>query len=174
MQMFAYHNTMRSAKFKVPPPEIVTRSIEEIRAEKRRAEMAERVRRASEEQKVIREQRRREILARIEKALNTYKGDRMPREERIPVRQILHTLCDFHGVSVAEVMSRRRLRYLCKIRDEAIRAVADSRPDMSLPEIGRLFDGRDHTTILHSLRKTAKEGCDYRGRPIKEITHEQE
>ena len=165
--------TMANARFKfVEPPECIIRSIDDIRAEKRRLELAEKMARATEEQRAIREQRRREILERIESVLKAHKGDRMPREERIPVRQILHTICDFHGVSVAEVMSRRRLRYLCKIRDEAVRAVADSRPDMSLPEIGRMFAGRDHTTILHSLRKTAKPGCDYRGRPL-ENTSEQ-
>ncbi len=166
MQLFAYRQTMANARFKVAieaPP-----NAEKIRAERRAREVQEAIFRARAVEKARRENRRREILERIEKTLKRYREDRVDRvqlSERIPIRQILRVLCDFHGVTVDDLMSRRRQRYLVKIRHEAIRAVADARPDMSLPELGRVFDGRDHTTIMHSLRQTAKPGFDYRGMP---------
>ena len=62
-----------------------------------------------------------------------------------------------HGMSFRDLVGASRTKLLVIARDEAIRAVADARPDMSLPAIGRVFK-RDHTTILHSLRKTWTAG----------------
>lgn len=161
MFVASYRNTMRNAKPKYVEASVPVKTMAQIRAEKLADEKFK-----ADRERAIREHRRREILARIEAAFKRYKGDRVPVEERIPVRQILGTICAFHGVTRAELMSRGRQRFMCKIRDEAIRAVADARPDMSLPELGRIFGGRDHTTIIHSLRKTAKPGCDCRNRPL--------
>ncbi|MBX3751922.1 MAG: hypothetical protein KF897_17725, partial [Opitutaceae bacterium] len=45
-----------------------------------------------------------------------------------------------------------RTRHVVEARFEAIRLVRAARPDLSLPAIGRLFN-RDHTTILHALKR---------------------
>lgn len=61
------------------------------------------------------------------------------------------------GYTLDEVISPNRSRHLCSVRDACIRVVADAKPHLSLKQIGRLFR-RDHTTIIHSLRKTRKPG----------------
>lgn len=166
--------TMANARPKTFERE-VWRSVEQIRSERRAASEEEQNKREAERQmkaaieaakaeRARREAKRREILERIENTMKRSREERVPIGERVPIREILRTLCEFHDVTIGELMSRRRTRFLMQVRHEAIRAVADARPDMSLPEIGRVFDGRDHTTILHSLRTTAKEGFDYRGR----------
>lgn len=62
-----------------------------------------------------------------------------------------------HGVRYRDIVGVSRAKSLVIIRHAAIRAVADARPDMSLPQIGHVFN-RDHTTILWALRKTKKQG----------------
>lgn len=68
------------------------------------------------------------------------------------VSEIIHAvLRNFPGITVAELLGDRRGRDLTEARRAAIVAVAMSRKDMSLPQIGRAFN-RDHTTVLHHLR----------------------
>ena len=69
------------------------------------------------------------------------------REERmLVIRQVAKT----HGVSVHDLLGRRRAAWLVAARRAAIRAIHDQFDD-SLPMIARLFR-RDHTTILYHLR----------------------
>jgi chromosomal replication initiator protein len=58
-----------------------------------------------------------------------------------------------YGVSAPDLCGPRKHgpRNIQRIRHEAIARVAMERPDMSLPQIGRIFGGRDHTTIMASL-----------------------
>lgn len=72
-------------------------------------------------------------------------------------RLIARQIAAHAGYSFEHIKSDSRMKDLVKVRDACIRAVADARPDMSLVAIGRVFD-RDHTTIMHSLRKTKKPG----------------
>jgi chromosomal replication initiation ATPase DnaA len=74
-------------------------------------------------------------------------------------RQIIAAVAAEHGVTVAEIVGHRRSLWIVKARWEAIRRVADE-TGWSLHRIGRAFGDRDHTTILHALRKM---GVDYRG-----------
>lgn len=71
---------------------------------------------------------------------------------------IASKVCAEHGIPFAMVIGPSRSNPIVKVRHAAIRAVADARPDLSLPQIARIFGGRCHTTIVHSLRKTRKEG----------------
>lgn len=84
-------------------------------------------------------------------------------------RDIIRQVAKDHGFTYNDIVGVRRHRALIEPRFLAIRAVADARPDMSLTAIGHAFR-RDHTTILHSLRKTAAPAFhDYRsGRTKKE------
>lgn len=65
---------------------------------------------------------------------------------------IIDRFAKAHKVSVGEIVGPRRSRYLIAPRFEAIVAVAIERPDMSLPQIGRLFN-RDHTSIINAFKK---------------------
>lgn len=77
------------------------------------------------------------------------------------IRSIIATVADEHGVSVQDILSVTRSQKIVLARQHAIHEVKTRRPSLSLPQIGRTF-GRDHTTVLHSLRawpeKAAKLG----------------
>lgn len=70
---------------------------------------------------------------------------------RVPAKQIIaEVLEDFPGITVSDILSQRRRRDLVKARHACMKAVHERRPDMSFPQIGRVF-GRDHTSILHAV-----------------------
>lgn len=62
------------------------------------------------------------------------------------------TLIEFPKITRAELTSRRRTAILVRPRQIAM-YLAKILTDQSLPEIGRRFGGRDHTTVLHAVRK---------------------
>lgn len=67
-------------------------------------------------------------------------------------------LC-FPGVTIAQIKGRHRgPTCLSDIRHIAVFEVCRQRPDFSMPMIGRLFGGRDHTTMIHSRDKVASLG----------------
>lgn len=76
-----------------------------------------------------------------------------PADHRRPVPDIVaEVLADYPGTTWADVKSLRRTRELVAPRQACMVAVYDERKDLSLPQIGRLFN-RDHTTVLHAVRK---------------------
>ncbi len=56
-------------------------------------------------------------------------------------------------VTVADVMGRSRFQYIVDVRHLAMVEVSKRFPWMSYPQMGRLFGGRDHSTIMHALKK---------------------
>jgi len=56
------------------------------------------------------------------------------------------------GISVPEIIGERRSKWIVAARFEAIYEVSVA-TGYSLPQIGRIFGGRDHTSILNALRK---------------------
>ncbi|WP_211181426.1 helix-turn-helix domain-containing protein [Pseudorhizobium endolithicum] len=68
------------------------------------------------------------------------------------VGEVLHA---FPGFTIADLKSGRRQRDLCFARQTAMYVVRHERPDLSYPVIGRWFGGRDHTTVMSSVRKIA-------------------
>lgn len=72
---------------------------------------------------------------------------------RRPVRIIAEeVLQDYPGITSEDVKGIRRVRKLIKPRKACIRAVFEERKDLSSVKIGKLFGGRDHSTILHSIK----------------------
>ena len=70
----------------------------------------------------------------------------------------LHTIvciesivCKFFKISKNEMLSPRRSRYLVRPRQTAI-YLSKMLTSKSLPEIGRAFSNRDHTTVIHSVK----------------------
>lgn len=68
------------------------------------------------------------------------------------VRQIICDVAIEHGVRVDDILGVTRNAKITKARHAAIYRARQERPDMSLPQIGRVFR-RDHTSILHAIRK---------------------
>lgn len=71
---------------------------------------------------------------------------------QVTVRAIIEAVSVEYGVSVVEILSHRRTADIVRPRQVAM-YLATKLTMKSLPEIGRCFDDRDHTTILHAARK---------------------
>lgn len=69
-------------------------------------------------------------------------------------RQIIESLLarDYPNFTFTDIIGPRRHRALVEPRHKCMVAVYTERADMSIPQIGRVFD-RDHTTILHAVNK---------------------
>ncbi len=73
----------------------------------------------------------------------------------ISLENIQKTVADFYRVKVPELFSKKRTADLVKPRQIAM-YFAKELTSLSLPEIGESFGGRDHTTVLHAVRKIAE------------------
>ena len=72
-------------------------------------------------------------------------------ENNVTIDSIQTIVCQFFKISKNEMLSARRSRYLVRPRQTAI-YLAKLLTSKSLPEIGRLFSNRDHTTVIHSVK----------------------
>ena len=71
-------------------------------------------------------------------------------ENKVTIDYIQSIVCKFFKISKNEMLSSRRSRYLVRPRQTAI-YLSKILTSKSLPEIGREFSNRDHTTIIHDL-----------------------
>ncbi|MBP6020530.1 MAG: chromosomal replication initiator protein DnaA [Burkholderiaceae bacterium] len=71
---------------------------------------------------------------------------------QITVENIQKTVADFYKIKIADMYSKRRPANIAMPRQVAM-YLAKELTQKSLPEIGDLFGGRDHTTVLHAVRK---------------------
>ena len=76
-------------------------------------------------------------------------------ENKITIELIQTIVCKFFKISKNEMLSSRRSRYLVRPRQTAI-YLTKMLTSKSLPEIGREFSNRDHTTIIHSVKTIEK------------------
>jgi chromosomal replication initiator protein len=76
-------------------------------------------------------------------------------ENKVTIDLIQSIVCKFFKISKNEMLSSRRSRYLVRPRQTAI-YLTKILTSKSLPEIGREFSGRDHTTIIHSVKTIEK------------------
>ena len=92
----------------------------------------------------------------IEVAKDALKDLLSVQNRQISVENIQKTVAEFYGIKVADMYSKRRPANIARPRQIAM-YLAKELTQKSLPEIGELFGGRDHTTVLHAVRKLAKE-----------------
>ncbi len=87
-----------------------------------------------------------------------------------PVEEIQQQVAVAFGISRAELIGGSRAATPLRARQVAILLTREA-TDLSLPEIGRLYGGRDHSTILNSLRRAAAtlEGDDDLARRVEEL-----
>ncbi len=76
-------------------------------------------------------------------------------ENKVTIDLIQTIVCKFFKISKNEMLSSRRSRYLVRPRQTAI-YLTKILTSKSLPEIGREFSNRDHTTIIHSVKTVEK------------------
>jgi chromosomal replication initiator protein len=75
---------------------------------------------------------------------------------QISVENIQKTVADFFKIKVADMYSKKRPASIAHPRQVAM-YLAKELTKKSLPEIGELFGGRDHTTVLHAVRKVGAD-----------------
>jgi len=75
---------------------------------------------------------------------------------QISVENIQKTVADFYKIKVADMYSKKRPASIAHPRQVAM-YLSKELTKKSLPEIGELFGGRDHTTVLHAVRKVSAE-----------------
>jgi chromosomal replication initiator protein len=75
---------------------------------------------------------------------------------QVGVENIQKTVADFYKIKVADMYSKKRPASIARPRQIAMYLAKDM-TQKSLPEIGELFGGRDHTTVLHAVRKITAE-----------------
>ncbi len=73
---------------------------------------------------------------------------------QVSIENIQKTVADYYKIKVSEMYSKRRSRNVARPRQVAM-ALAKELTQLSLPDIGEAFGGRDHTTVLHACRKIA-------------------
>ena len=74
----------------------------------------------------------------------------------ISMENIQKTVADYYKIKVADMYSKKRPASIARPRQIAM-YLAKELTQKSLPEIGELFGGRDHTTVLHAVRKIGGE-----------------
>jgi chromosomal replication initiator protein len=72
------------------------------------------------------------------------------------VENIQKTVADYYKIKIADMYSKKRPASIARPRQIAM-YLAKELTQKSLPEIGELFGGRDHTTVLHAVRKIGGE-----------------
>ncbi len=73
-------------------------------------------------------------------------------DRKITVDEIQRAVAEYYNLRLSELLSARRSRNIARPRQVAM-YLAKQLTERSLPEIGRRFGGRDHTTVIHAVRK---------------------
>ena len=74
---------------------------------------------------------------------------------QVSIENIQKTVAEYYKIRISDMHSKKRSRAVARPRQVAM-ALAKELTQLSLPEIGSNFGGRDHTTVLHACRQIAK------------------
>lgn len=73
-------------------------------------------------------------------------------ERKITVEEIQRRVSDYYNIRLSDIIGPKRLRSYARPRQVAM-YLAKQLTSRSLPEIGRRFGGRDHTTVMHGVKR---------------------
>jgi chromosomal replication initiator protein len=73
-------------------------------------------------------------------------------ERRVTINEIQKHVAEHFNIKMAEMTSARRARIVARPRQVAM-FLSKQLTSRSLPEIGRQFGGRDHTTVMHAVKR---------------------
>jgi chromosomal replication initiator protein len=73
-------------------------------------------------------------------------------ERKVTIDEIIRKVAEHYTLRMSDMLSARRARSVARPRQVAM-YLAKTLTSRSLPEIGRRFGGRDHTTVIHAVRK---------------------
>lgn len=82
-------------------------------------------------------------------------------EKKLTIDEIQRKVADYYGLKVADLLSERRAREVARPRQIAMYLAKKMTP-RSLPEIGRRFGKRDHTTVMHAVKRVEQLRADDR------------
>ncbi|UNU74257.1 chromosomal replication initiator protein DnaA [Moraxella nasovis] len=90
------------------------------------------------------------------------------RARAVNAENIREVVAEYYGVSVKDLMGKKRARNIARPRQMAMALIRDLTKD-SFPEIGQAFGGRDHSTVMHACEKI-KELCDEDPKVLKDYS----
>tara|TARA_Y100000739_G_scaffold36126_1_gene27575 strand:+ start:728 stop:2077 length:1350 start_codon:yes stop_codon:yes gene_type:complete len=73
-------------------------------------------------------------------------------DRKVTMDEIMKKICDYYNIRMSDLLSPRRSRNIARPRQMAM-YLAKSLTSRSYPEIGKSFGNRDHTTVMHAVRK---------------------
>lgn len=73
-------------------------------------------------------------------------------DRKVTIDEIIRKVADHYNLRLTDILSPRRARSVARPRQVAM-FLAKRLTSKSLPEIGRRFGGRDHTTVIHAVKK---------------------
>ena len=73
-------------------------------------------------------------------------------DKRITIDEIQKKVSSYYNIRIDDLISSRRIRTFARPRQIAM-YLSKKLTTRSLPEIGRKFGGRDHTTVIHAVKK---------------------
>ena len=83
-------------------------------------------------------------------------------DRRVTIEEIQKAVVEHYSIRMADMTSARRSRAVARPRQVAMYLAKQLTP-RSLPEIGKKFGGRDHTTVMHAVRQIERLANDDRG-----------
>ena len=92
-------------------------------------------------------------------AMETFQNILTEPVRRLTVEAVQKTVAEHFKIRMSDLKSKRRLRALTTPRQIAMYLARDL-TNASFPEIGEKFGGKDHTTVMHAVKKIAKERND--------------
>ncbi|MCI4411752.1 MAG: chromosomal replication initiator protein DnaA, partial [Thiotrichales bacterium] len=91
----------------------------------------------------------------LESAKEALKDLLAVQSRQVSIENIQKTVADFYKIKIIDLHSKKRTRVLVRPRQIAM-SLAKELTNMSLPDIGASFGGRDHTTVIHACRKVVE------------------
>ncbi len=88
----------------------------------------------------------------LETVQETLSDSRYMAGQRLTVDRIQRAVCEEFGVTLTDMVSKRRARQIARPRQVAM-YLSKKLTKRSLPDIGRRFGGRDHTTVMHAVKR---------------------
>lgn len=87
----------------------------------------------------------------IELAKEALKDLLAAQNKQVSIENIQKTVADFYRIKIVDLLSKKRTRIIARPRQIAM-TLARELTQLSLPEIGNAFGGRDHSTVLHACK----------------------
>lgn len=94
--------------------------------------------------------------ATIDDAVDTIKETVETTTTKLSAERIIEVVCKYYNVHESDLVGKKRNKEIVDPRQTCMYLITDLIPDMPLLSIGRLFGGRDHTTVIHARDKIAE------------------